>query len=149
MGHSELECVHQVSRNADGKLPYDVELRAPEERKKHIQTFAGAAADSFGSSSPLASKPPRGQHSRLGDSRSSVEDDSWVSSSDKVGDTEDQEVQSPLKQKTGPLQAGGSAEERNKEGMVLANSCLGKRMMGCCQDEGSKNQKVQVPLRKP
>lgn len=34
IGHSEVECLHPVPRDDQGKLPYDVQLRAPEERKK-------------------------------------------------------------------------------------------------------------------
>lgn len=49
LGHSELECHQQVARDDKGKLPYDVQLRAPEERRRRLQSFAGAAADSFGS----------------------------------------------------------------------------------------------------
>jgi hypothetical protein len=44
MGHSELECDKPVVRNASGKLPYDIKLRAPEVRKKKTQSFHEAAA---------------------------------------------------------------------------------------------------------
>lgn len=50
MGHSELDCEEPAARNALGKLPYDIKLRAPEERRKKIQSFS-AAAESFGSDS--------------------------------------------------------------------------------------------------
>lgn len=34
IGHSEIECLHPVPCNEDGKLPYDVQLRATEERRR-------------------------------------------------------------------------------------------------------------------
>lgn len=68
LGHSEVECDHPVARNEDGKLPYDVQLRAPEEKKKRVQTFAGAATESWGSGSSTAARPPRGHSSRPSDS---------------------------------------------------------------------------------
>lgn len=39
MGHSEIECSNPVPRDVEGRLPYDVQLRAPEERKKRVQGF--------------------------------------------------------------------------------------------------------------
>lgn len=92
------------SDRAQGKLPYDVQLRALEERRNRRHTFARAAAESFGSGSSSASKPPRAQYNRSGDGRSSVGDDSQRYSSEYVDDTKDnEEVQSPLKQKTGTV----------------------------------------------
>lgn len=49
MGHSELDCENPVARNALGKLPYDIKLRAPDEKK--FQSFSAAAAESYGSGS--------------------------------------------------------------------------------------------------
>jgi hypothetical protein len=49
IGHFELECPTPVSRDEHGKLPYDAQLRAPEERKRRPQSFAGAAVESWGS----------------------------------------------------------------------------------------------------
>jgi len=34
LGHTELDCPTPAPRNALGKLPYDLRLRAPEERRK-------------------------------------------------------------------------------------------------------------------
>jgi hypothetical protein len=56
MGHSELECDKPVIRNSSGKLPYDIKLRAPEVKKKKIQSFTKAVAESFGSGSLASSK---------------------------------------------------------------------------------------------
>jgi hypothetical protein len=54
IGHSEVECPHPVPRHAQGKLPYDVQLRAPEERRRSYQSFVGSGSSSV-------SKPPRAQ----------------------------------------------------------------------------------------
>jgi hypothetical protein len=59
MGHSEVECLHPVERDEQGRLPYNVQLRAPDEKKRQIQTFAGAAAESYGSGSSSVPRPPR------------------------------------------------------------------------------------------
>lgn len=47
MGHTELGCCAPAMRNKLGKLPYDMKLRAPEEKRKRQQGFAQAAAESF------------------------------------------------------------------------------------------------------
>lgn len=70
MGHSELDCDKPVVRNAAGKLPYDIRLRAPEVKKKKSQSFTAAAAESFGSGSSTSSKQSRGSASRTEDRRS-------------------------------------------------------------------------------
>jgi hypothetical protein len=95
--HSKVECLHPVPRDNEGKLPYDVQLRAPEVTKKRWPSFAGAAVESFGSGSSSMSKPLRGQHTRSGDGRPSMGDDGLHHSSEFVGETEEPEVQSPLK----------------------------------------------------
>lgn len=115
IGHSEVECTHPVQRDDQGELPYDVQIRAPEEKRKRWQSFAGAAAESFGSGSSSASKPPRTQFSRSGDAHSSMGDDGSRHSSDFIGETEDHEVQSPLKQQTDPE---SGPKERNARGRV-------------------------------
>lgn len=94
MGHSEIECPTPVERDEHGKLPYDVQLRAPEERRQRIQSFAGDAAESFGSGSSSAFRPPR-QHSRPGE-RGSMSGSRHSESF--VDESKDPEVQSPLKQ---------------------------------------------------
>jgi hypothetical protein len=123
MGHSEVECLHPGARDDQGKLPYDVVLRAPEDRKKRRQSFAGAAAESFGSGSSSVSKPPRAHASRSGDGRSSMGDESQHISSEFVGETEEQEeVQSPLKNKT---ENWGRLKEKVNlvKGCVVSWSC--------------------------
>ncbi|XP_039851740.1 uncharacterized protein LOC120710142 [Panicum virgatum] len=54
MGHSELDCPTPVERDAEGKLPYDMQLRAPEERRRRVPSFQSAVADSLGSGSSSA-----------------------------------------------------------------------------------------------
>ena len=51
MGHTELDCPTPAPRNALGKLPYDLRLRAPKERRRKFQSFGQAAEESFGSAS--------------------------------------------------------------------------------------------------
>jgi hypothetical protein len=91
------QCPTPVARDEQGKLSYDAQLRAPEERRRRLQTFAGAVAESFGSGSSSAAKFMKTQHSKSSETRSSKGDGSRHSTS-CVGDTDDQEVQSPLKQ---------------------------------------------------
>lgn len=93
MGRSELECHAPAKRDEHGKLPYDVQLRAPEEKKRRLQSFASAGTESFGSGSSAASRPPR-SHSRS-DGRGSKSGSRFSDS--VVGDSEEPEIQSPLK----------------------------------------------------
>lgn len=100
IGHSEVECLNPVARDETGKLPYDVQLRAPEERRRRMQSFAVAAAESFGSGTSSSSRHPRPQRSKSGDGKTSRNEDGSRHSSECVGETEnldDQEVLSPLK----------------------------------------------------
>jgi hypothetical protein len=60
MGHTDLECSTPAPKDENGKLPYDTKLRAPDERKKKMQSFANAAAESFGSASSSDSRSVRG-----------------------------------------------------------------------------------------
>lgn len=56
LSHSEMECPNPVARDEHGKLPYDINLRALEDKKKRMQSFGGAAAESFGSGASSASR---------------------------------------------------------------------------------------------
>uniref|UniRef100_A0ACD6AHV9 Uncharacterized protein n=1 Tax=Avena sativa TaxID=4498 RepID=A0ACD6AHV9_AVESA len=44
IGHGELKCMSPADRDASGKLPFDRDLRAPEERRRRLQSFEQAAA---------------------------------------------------------------------------------------------------------
>lgn len=70
-----MECPHSVVRDEHGKLLYDVQLRAPKERRRRVQSFAGAIAESYGSGSFSASKSPRARYRRSGDAQSSLGDE--------------------------------------------------------------------------
>jgi len=87
MGHSELECVKEVARDSAGKLPYDVKLRAPEVKKKKLQSFAEAAAEQFGGGSSAGPKQPRGSVPKEGDKKEPGSDNA----------DNEEEVQPPLK----------------------------------------------------
>jgi hypothetical protein len=44
IGHGDLECASPAARDSEGKLPFDRILRAPEERRRKLQSFSQAAA---------------------------------------------------------------------------------------------------------
>ncbi|CAN6353966.1 unnamed protein product [Urochloa humidicola] len=61
LGHGGLECMTPAQKNSQGKLPYerDIPLRAPDDRRKKLQSFVEAAAESFGSGPYMGSRPAR------------------------------------------------------------------------------------------
>jgi hypothetical protein len=138
MGHSEIECPTPVERDEHGKLPYDVQLRAPEERRQRIQSFAGAAMESFGSGSSSAFRPPR-QHSRPGE-RGSMSGSRHSESF--VDESKDPEVQSPLKQNQRDdlpgADDGGPGASRHLD--------LHGDDEGCCQHARKRKSKVASPV---
>jgi len=77
IGHLEIECPHPVPRNVEGKLPYDVQLRAPEERRR-FQGFAEAAAESFGSVSALRRLTMTGCRVQLGQEKKGRRGPEWA-----------------------------------------------------------------------
>ena len=107
IGHGELECANPAQRNALGKLPYDVLLRAPEERKKKLQGLAQAAAESFGSAHSSSSRhtnrsmPQEGKHTS-------------TASTAPEADHLDREAMSPLKRKE-PEKENGKEKENSSE----------------------------------
>lgn len=128
MGHSEIECPNPVPRNDEGKLPYDIQLRAPEDRKRRILSFSEAAAESFGSGSSSGSRLPRAPQGRGGKSRATKGDDggSCYSSSSPMED-DDLEVQSPLKvppELKGKEKEDGHGGARRKLNLDGVDSCL-------------------------
>lgn len=58
IGHSELECPSPAMRNERGKLPYQTEvpLRAPDDRRRKMQSFAAVAAETY-HTGPSRTKP--------------------------------------------------------------------------------------------
>ncbi|CAN6208045.1 unnamed protein product [Urochloa humidicola] len=90
MGHTDLICPNPAPRKADGKLPYDVKLRAPEEKRRKLQSFGAAAADSFGKSYGSG---------RSSSSRHSSEPRPRATTNSK-GKASEEEVTSPLKKES-------------------------------------------------
>jgi hypothetical protein len=97
IGHSEIECPRPVPRNAEGKVPYDVQLRAPEEKRRRFQGFAEAAAESFGSGSSSGYRPSRTSRGSGREWSQWDEGGSRQSSSESRDVKDPLEVQSPLK----------------------------------------------------
>ncbi|GJM99752.1 hypothetical protein PR202_ga16882 [Eleusine coracana subsp. coracana] len=67
MGHTEVDCADPSPRNVVGKLPYDVKFRAPEEKRRRLQSFAQVASESFGSGSSSRSRLSRNSDTRAED----------------------------------------------------------------------------------
>ena len=87
----------RVPRNDQGKLLYDVQLRAPEDRRKRLQSFADVAAKSWGTCASSVLKPLR--IGKMGSGCSTRGDGgSCCSSSSPIDDVGDTEVQPPLKE---------------------------------------------------
>ncbi|KAM0833451.1 hypothetical protein ACQ4PT_064250 [Festuca glaucescens] len=55
IGHGELECKNPADRDATGKLPFDRNLRVPDEHRRRVQSFGQAAASSDWSGSSTRS----------------------------------------------------------------------------------------------
>lgn len=87
-----------------GKLPYDIKLRAPEDKKKKVQSFSAAAADSFGSVSSGKSSFFR----RSSEKEDTLQSQHSVSSS--KDQAEEEKFISPLK-KTGVDETQKAAKE--------------------------------------
>ncbi|CAN6287729.1 unnamed protein product [Urochloa humidicola] len=90
MGHTDLNCPNPAPRKADGKLPYDVKLRAPDDRRRRLQSFGAAAAESIGNSQGSG---------RSSSSRHSSDRRSMANAKDKEK-ADEEEITSPLKKET-------------------------------------------------
>jgi hypothetical protein len=51
MGHSKLDYENLAAWNALGKLPSDVKLKAPEDKKKKVKSLFAAIVKSYGNGS--------------------------------------------------------------------------------------------------
>lgn len=139
MGHSELECPTSAKRDEYGKLSYDVQLRAPEERRKRIPSFASAAAESYGSGSSSAPRPPK-QYSRS-DGKGSLSGSHR--SEGFVDELEDLEVQSPLKhnQKSDDMDSEGAGGASASRRLNLDDDTEGARKLA-----RKRKSKVTTPV---
>jgi hypothetical protein len=103
IGHRGLGCDKPVVRNAQGKLPYDrdIPLRAPDDRRKKIQSFMEAAAESYGSGSSSNNRSARstsGKQGRHGaESREEAQHEPRNATDGR--EKNDEEVLSPLKRR--------------------------------------------------
>jgi hypothetical protein len=95
IGHGELECKNPADRDALGKLPFDKNLRAPEDKRRRLQSFEQAAA----SASWNSGSKDRGGGSRKSGPSSATSRASTDGDPLKPGE---QTVNSP------PAKAGGS-----------------------------------------
>lgn len=113
MGHTEVECDSPTTRNALGKLPYDVKLRAPEERRRRIQSFAQAAEESYGSGSSTNTR-----HSRTSGNRNEGKKPIPRQEKKDQGDKYE-EVESPPKEQQDPKGKKTHTSEVNAAGRQL------------------------------
>lgn len=90
IGHSEIVCSEPSPRNERGKLPYDLPLRAPEDRKKCFQSFGQTTDETFGRATSRSSKSGHSASRSSAPSGQSSE----VRSTNGVGEDE---ITSPLK----------------------------------------------------
>lgn len=126
MGHSELDCDKPVVHNPSGKLPYDFKLRAPEVKKKKMQSFPAAAADSFGSGSFARSKHSHGTMPRSEDHRS-LDPRSGAEIED------DEEVMSPLKNPHAKANGGSVGNGSGSSGVAPVGRQLFQSQKGDSQ----------------
>jgi hypothetical protein len=67
IGHGELECKSPADRDSHGKLPFDRGLRAPEERRRRLQSFEQAADSASWNSGSRKSRPGSATRRTSGD----------------------------------------------------------------------------------
>ncbi|CAN6272978.1 unnamed protein product [Urochloa humidicola] len=132
LGHGRLECERPAQRNAQGKLPYDcdIPLRAPDDRRKKVQSFAEAAAETFGGGSSSGARSARTTSGRSDGRRTGGGDEEERQSGVGAGDRgkEDGEITSPLKRRA-------PDEPRGKE---TATSDAGRQLFQAGQSDGRK-----------
>ena len=116
MGHSELDCPTPALRGANGKLPYDIDLRAPDDSlKKKLASFGETASEMFSAGSFTSRANGRSRSSGKAKGMSSGE------STDHVEKGE--EMSSPLKERNDSSQEGkGNSMAANKLGVDSDNA---------------------------
>lgn len=101
LGHGGIECEKPAMRNDQGKLPYerDIPLRAPEDRRKKMQSFVDAATESYGSGSSSSARSARTASARPEEQHAKARDEEERRSGAASGDWDkgDGEYTSPLK----------------------------------------------------
>ncbi|KAK1619807.1 hypothetical protein QYE76_025324 [Lolium multiflorum] len=128
IGHGELECKNPADRDVSGKLPFDRNLRALEERRRRPQSFGQAAA----SASWNSSSRERGGGSGKSFPSPATSRTSHESASAGAAKADETEVTSPIaKEKVAP-QSSRVAE-------------IAKNLFSA----GSAGQERQVRKRKP
>lgn len=106
IGHSEMDCQTPALRNNLGKLSYQTQLplQAPEERRRKLQSFAEAAADSYGSGSFSNSKNSRDPTGRPPRRQTGLGGEPWHSQGqdDEEPDKEaEDDALSPMRSRSG------------------------------------------------
>ncbi|KAM0831339.1 hypothetical protein ACQ4PT_065630 [Festuca glaucescens] len=87
IGHGELECKTPADREINGKLPFDRDLRAPEERRRRPQSFEQAAASASWNSGNRKSGPSSATSKTPGEDNDLKPGDQVVNSPPSKGGT--------------------------------------------------------------
>ncbi|CAN6286224.1 unnamed protein product [Urochloa humidicola] len=140
LGHGGMGCDKPALRNDQGKLPYerDPPLRAPEDRRRKLQGFVEAAAESYGSGSSSSARPSRSMSGRSGERRDVDGREEEQRSTDATGSkcAEEEEITSPLK--------SNAPTSQPKE--VVASD-VGRRLFQVEKGDGRKVARKRKPRR--
>ncbi|KAM0835334.1 hypothetical protein ACQ4PT_062994 [Festuca glaucescens] len=137
IGHGELECSDPAYRDDRGKLPFDRELRAPEDRRRKLQSFSQAAATASWNSDSRDRGTGSKNYPGSATSRTSKE------SGDKGGlkpEDSHSSLKNSLLKKRKPS-AGLNTEETNDLLLTLGNDSpdLSQAMVVCGKDIPTNN----------
>ncbi|CAN6289875.1 unnamed protein product [Urochloa humidicola] len=156
LGHGGLECGNPAPRNAHGKLPYEREipLRAPEDKRKKVQSFVDAAAESFGSGTSSGGRPtramPGGLDERREDSREEAQSRPRKHAATQ-GTEDSAEITSPLKRRA-PEEPKGKETMTNtgrqlfQEGTDAGRKVIKKRKSKRSGPTSSLTPDLNLPL---
>ncbi|CAM0912108.1 unnamed protein product [Alopecurus aequalis] len=135
-GHGELECKTPTDRDGAGKLPFDRNLWAPEERRKKLQSF-GQAATSASCNSDSAERGSGRTNCFIASASSRTSCDPRE---DAVTNLHDQEVSSPPTKSNAPelARARGSDTPRNLFSAVVPSETKQLRKRKLYSGLGSK-----------